>query len=148
MCEYLGLPKPTLVWMLGTLVHRGHVPQVSQRGEYRVTSKLHSLGGGFSGVPAVIETSTDIAEKLTEDLLWPISIAQRDGDVVVVRYSTIPHSPYAHARSTISKRLLLWTSAHGKAWLANMPDDTRRVPTPDDAENGRTLPRCSRTCVM
>jgi IclR family mhp operon transcriptional activator len=41
-------------------------------------------------------------------------------------------SPYAHARSTVGKRLPLWTSAHGKAWLANLSAEC--MPTPPACE--------------
>jgi IclR family mhp operon transcriptional activator len=41
-----------------------------------------------------------------------------DGDAMVVRYSTIPHSPLSFFHSTINMRLSLLTQALGRAYLA------------------------------
>jgi IclR family mhp operon transcriptional activator len=132
LSDDLKLPKPTIVRMIRTLVAEGYVHQSSKRGDYRITSKLRGLGADFTGLPAVLEAATGIADQLTDEVLWPVSIAERVNDIIIVRYSTIPTSPYAHARSTVGKRLPLWTSAHGKAWLAHMEPD--HMPTPPACE--------------
>jgi len=138
----LGFPKPTVVRMVRTLVQGGYVHQASPRGDYCVTSKLRRLGAGFSGLPAVMEAAIHIADQITAEVLWPISIAQPAGEVTIVRYSTIPTSPYAHARSTVGKRLPLWTSAHGKAWLSHLPAEERPKPPmfePNTGESAEVL---------
>ncbi|MBA2933969.1 helix-turn-helix domain-containing protein [Sphingomonas sp. CGMCC 1.13654] len=134
----LCFPKPTVVRMIRTLVQGGYVHQASPRSDYCVTSKLRRLGAGFSGLPAVMEAAVQVADRLTAELLWPISIAQPAGDATIVRYSTIPASPYAHARSTIGKRLPLWTSAHGKAWLAHLPLSERPAPPAHEPATGES----------
>ena len=118
LSERTGLPKPTVVRMVRTLLSCGYVDQVSPRGGYRLTSKLDRLAVRFYRLPAILEAATGIADDLTLRLLWPAAIAERVGGQMVVRYSTIPSSPYAHAATTVGKRLSLATSAHGKAWLA------------------------------
>lgn len=134
----LGFPKPTVVRMIRTLVEAGYVHQACPRSDYCVTSKLRRQGAGFSGLPAVMEAAMHIADQLTAELLWPVSIAQPAGEVSIVRYSTIPSSPYAHARSTIGKRLPLWTSAHGKAWLSHLPMRERPKPPKVEPNTGET----------
>ena len=115
------MPKPTVVRLMRTMMQCGYVRQATPRGDYCVTSKLSRLGASFAGLPAVLEAATARVDTLTEELLWPLSIATPEESDMVVRYSTMPISPYALARSTVGKRLSMWTSAHGRAWLAYHP---------------------------
>ncbi|HVE52075.1 MAG TPA: IclR family transcriptional regulator C-terminal domain-containing protein, partial [Ramlibacter sp.] len=47
-----------------------------------------------------------------------VAVAVHDGDAMIVRYSTIPHSPLSFFHSTINMRLSLVTQALGRAYLA------------------------------
>jgi IclR family mhp operon transcriptional activator len=112
------IPKPSIMRIIGTLVECGLVKQVSRRAGYCLTSKVLELSAGYHGLPAVIEVGAPYADALTRDLRWPAAIATLDVDAMVVRYSTIPISPYAHVSSTMNKRLSLVERAHGRAYLA------------------------------
>ena len=113
------MPKPTIVRILKTLVEAGYVRQITSRGKYCVTAKLYKLGMGFATTPKVFEIAIELADALTNELYWPVSIATMAHGQITVQYSTIPNSPYAHANSTMSKHLPLYTSAHGKQWMAH-----------------------------
>ena len=117
-----GLPKTTVARLVKTLVSSGYVRQAAPRGGYYLTSKFYSLTAALETLPALMDVGAEVAEALTRTVLWPASIATRAGVEMIVRYSSIPSSPYAHARSTIGKRLPIHTSAHGKAWLAAAPE--------------------------
>ncbi len=113
-----GIPKPSVLRIIGTLMQCGLVSQISRRAGYCLTSQALNLSAGYHGLPAVIEAGAPVAEMLTRELLWPAAITGFDGDAMVVRYSTMPHSPHAHVKSTINKRLSLTERAHGRAYLA------------------------------
>lgn len=120
-----GMPRPTLVRLLETLVQLGYVRQVDRLSGYCITDRVLSLSAGHHGLPAALEELAARADKLTKDFLWPASIATLDGDAMIVRYSTIPNSPLAHIHSTINRRLSLARRAHGRAYLAFCPDEDR-----------------------
>ena len=142
----LKMPKPTIVRIIKTLAEAGYVRQLSSRGKYCVTSKLYELGLSYNKIGKVFEVAIEIADGLTEELYWPVSIATMEKGEIIVRYSTIPKSPYAHANSTVSKRLPICTSAHGKQWIAHTDPktmdkildkyniETRDKPAPDQQE--------------
>jgi IclR family mhp operon transcriptional activator len=113
-----GIPKPSIMRIIGTLADCGLVKQISRRAGYCLTSKILELSSGYHGLPAVIETGAPYADILTRESRWPAAIATLDVDAMVVRYSTIPSSPYAHVSSTLNKRLSLVDRAHGRAYLA------------------------------
>lgn len=121
------LPKPTLVRVLETLVTAGYVSKNSKQAGYCLTSKVLSLSAGYHGGSKLIEISAGVLRRLTEKHRWPTALATLDVDAMIVRYSTIPETPFAHVQSTLDKRLPLTSRAHGRAYLAFCPAPERKV---------------------
>lgn len=117
-----GIPAPSLVRILETLVGIGYVQQMSRTGGYCLTDKVHSLSAGHHGLPEVFDGARQVADEFTGEMLWPASVATLDVDAMVVRYSTIRNSPVSHKHSTINRRLDILTRAHGRAYLAFCTD--------------------------
>jgi IclR family transcriptional regulator, mhp operon transcriptional activator len=113
-----AIPKPTIVRLLQTLEADGLVRRAPQYGAYYLTSEVKALASGYHSEPRVVEASAAPAEALTQALKWPVAVAVHDGDAMIVRYSTIPHSPLSFFHSTINMRLSLVTQALGRAYLA------------------------------
>lgn len=120
-----NIPMPTVVRILETLVGSGYVRQLDRRSGYFVTSKVLGLSAGCHGLSTVFDDACAAAEAITKTFLWPAAIATLDGDAMVVRYSTIPHSPLSHKHSTINRRLSLTKHGHGRAYLAFCPEEER-----------------------
>lgn len=116
--KHTAIPKPTIVRLLQTLEADGLVRRAPQYGAYYLTSEVTALVSGYHSEPRVVEASAAPAEALTQELKWPAAVAVHDGDAMVVRYSTIPHSPLSFFHSTINMRLSLVTQALGRAYLA------------------------------
>jgi len=113
-----AIPRPTVVRILETLCDLGFLEQLLPRGRYVLKSKLRALSAGFHDTQLAVEVLRPFADSITRDHLWPVSVATLEDHAMVVRYSTIPSSPLAHARSTLFKRLSLMTRAHGIAYLS------------------------------
>jgi IclR family mhp operon transcriptional activator len=116
--KHTGIPKSTIVRLLQTLEADGLVRRAPQYGAYYLTSEVTALASGYHSEPRIVEASSAQAEALTQELKWPVSVAVHDGDAMIVRYSTIPHSPLSFFHSTINMRLSLVTQALGRAFLA------------------------------
>jgi IclR family mhp operon transcriptional activator len=122
-----GLPKPTIVRLLETLIGLGYVSSDSRLGGYQVTSQVAMLSCGFHGTTMVIEAARPWAIDLTRKLKWPVGIAALDKDAVYVRFSTIPDSPISPFHATINMRLSLVSRALGRAYLAFCPREERNL---------------------
>ncbi len=122
-----GLPKPTLVRLLQTLVAQGLVRPAPQAGAYVLTSAVRSLSCGYHGEPRVIEAAAPVADALTARHKWPVAVAVPDVDAVVVRYSTIEQSPLSLLHSSINMRLSLVSRALGRAYLAFCSPEERQA---------------------
>lgn len=122
-----GLPKPTIVRLLETLVAAGYVSNDPHHGGYQVTSLVTSLSSGFHGDVIAVEAARPWAVQLTNRLLWPVGVAVLDRDAVKVRFSTIAESPISPFHATINMRLSLVSRAMGRAYLAFCPAAERRL---------------------
>ena len=122
-----GLPKPTVVRMLRTMINSGHVAKDPRQDGYRVTQRVQSLSCGFVGDPLVVEAARPWAIALTRDLRWPVGVAILDGDAVTIRFSTIADSPLSPFHSTLNMRLSLFAHALGLAHYAFCPEEERRL---------------------
>lgn len=116
--KHTAIPKSSLVRLLQTLEADGLVRRAPQYGAYYLTSEVRSLSCGYHSEPRIVEAASGIADELTRELKWPVSVAVHDGDAMVVRYSTIPQSPLSFFHSTINMRIDLLSQALGRAYLA------------------------------
>lgn len=122
-----GLPKPSLVRLLQTLVSKGLVNHAPQHGAYYLTSAVQTLSCGYHSEPRIIEAAAPIADAVTARFKWPVAVAVFDTDAVVVRYSTIAQSPLSLLHSSINMRLSLVSRALGRAYLAFCPPDEQKI---------------------
>lgn len=112
------LPKPTLVRILETLEGKGMVARAPQYGAYSLNSGVKALTSGYHGEPRIVQAAMTPMNDLTRLFKWPVALAVPDHDAVVIRYSTIPHSPLALLHSSVNMRLSLVSRALGRGYLA------------------------------
>ncbi|HEV2575379.1 MAG TPA: DNA-binding transcriptional regulator [Beijerinckiaceae bacterium] len=122
-----GMPKPTIVRLLETLMAAGYVVRDERMRGYQVTSAVQRLSAGFHGAPLVIEAARPWATALTSQIKWPCAVCLLDRDAVVVRYSTIPDSPISPFHATLGYRLTLGGRALGRAYLLFCPEEERQI---------------------
>ncbi|MFD2649450.1 helix-turn-helix domain-containing protein [Devosia albogilva] len=120
-----GIPRPTIVRMLETLMHEGYVVRDNMCGGYRVTGKVAELSAGYSGISRVIEVARPLAVGLTRKIKWPIGLGEIDGDEIEIRYWTGTISPVVHTNTVLGKRPDLLRSAMGRVYMAFCPDEER-----------------------
>jgi IclR family mhp operon transcriptional activator len=124
-----GVPKPTLVRLLETLIACGHIEHNSATGTYRVSAQTAELSAGFHGAPLLVEAGREPCVDLTRRLKWPVSLAVLDGTAMFAFLSTVPDSPVAPHRPMFTKPRGLLDSALGRAYLAFCPEAERELLT-------------------
>ena len=120
-----GLPKPTLVRILGTLASLGYVFHVSRRDGYALTEKVLRLSAGFQHNDAIVDIARPLMEAFTAHQKWQLSIATLEVDAMRVRFNTRHMSPFAPDQRFLNRRIGMLTSALGRAYLAYCPEDER-----------------------
>lgn len=116
--EETGIPKPTIVRMLETLMFEGYVVRDNMCGGYRMTAEIGRLNGGYRGISRVIEVARPWAIDLTQRLKWPIGLGAIDGDDISIQFCTGTISPMAYTNTTLGIRPDMLTTAMGRSYLA------------------------------
>ena len=122
-----GLPKPTLVRLLDTLIATGHVTRLPRRGGYALTARVLRRSSGFRHADRVVEAARPFLMALTAEHKWPMGLATLDRDAMLVRLSTRHESPFATDPDWLNRRLAILVSALGRAYISFCPAEERRV---------------------
>lgn len=116
--EETGIPKPTIVRMLETLMFEGYVARDNMCGGYRLTREIANLNAGYQGISRVIEVARPWVIDLTRRIKWPVGLGAIDGDEISIQFWTGTISPLAYTNTTLGIRPDLLTTGMGRAYLA------------------------------
>lgn len=123
----IGLPKPTIMRLLGTLMAAGLVSRLERGLGYCVTSQVARLSAGFHGGPLVAEAGRPWALDLTRRLKWPAAIAVLEEARMTIAVSTLADSNVSPFHGSLGVRFSLVSRALGRAYLAFCPEAERRI---------------------
>ncbi|MDX5367558.1 MAG: DNA-binding transcriptional regulator [Alphaproteobacteria bacterium] len=125
--EATGLPKPTIVRLLDTLIAAGYVRRVSRVAGYELTERVLRLSSGFRHTDLIVEAARPFLSALTAAYKWPVALATFDRDAMLVRISTRHESPFSTDPDWLNKRPAMMLSALGRAYLAFCPGEEREL---------------------
>lgn len=118
-----GLPKPTLIRILNTLVAEGFVENRprDQGGGYAPTPKVRLLASAFAEGSLLAQAAQPVLNNLCEMTKWPTDLLVRDGLSMVIEASNRLVAPIRLKRFE-QKRFPLINSSSGLAFLASLPE--------------------------
>ena len=121
-----GLPKPTVVRLLETLIHAGYVAQEGPGGDYYPTARVLGLARGLDRASRLVRLASPILADYRASMPWPSDLAVFDRDAMVIIETNREPGAIALNRS-VGTRMPMLSSALGRAFLAFCPDDVRDV---------------------
>lgn len=121
-----GLPKPTLVRMLDTLIAAGYATRISSREGYRITEQVLALSSGLRFIDRMVDAAMPAMSRFTREHAWPIGLAKVRDSIVTLLHSTAPQSPLLFERISHNATYRLMHTAIGQAHLAFCPAEERR----------------------
>ncbi len=120
-----NLAYPTTCRIIQTLINEGMVECESTRKFYRATALVHTLSQGFQNQDDLVNTAHPFLVALTRKLGWPVAIATRVGDSMMLRDTT-------HGLTALTSNIYppgytvpLLECASGHLYLADMDEDER-----------------------
>jgi IclR family mhp operon transcriptional activator len=122
-----GLPRPTVVRLLQTLVTLGYATQVSRTLGYRLTDRVLGLAQGIRFVDHFVDVAAPHMRRFTQEHGWPLYLGTISHRAITIRYSTAPESPMSFERAALQRRSPILSSALGRAWLAFCSTEERRT---------------------
>ena len=120
-----GLPRPTLVRLLQTLIELGYASRVSRQDGYRLTDHVLTLAGGVRFIDHLVDAAIPHMSRFTSELGWPLYLATLSAGAMAIRHSTAPESPMSFETAGYNRRSPLLVGALGRAWLAFCSDEER-----------------------
>ncbi len=122
-----GLPRPTLVRLLQTLIELGYASRVSREAGYRLTDHVLTLAGGVRFIDHLVDAAIPHMSRFTEEHGWPLYLATLSAGAMAIRHSTAPDSPMAFEAAGYNRRSPLLQGALGRVWLAFATEEARRA---------------------
>lgn len=122
-----GLPRPTLVRLLKTLMALGYASRVSREAGYRLTDHVLTLAGGVRFTDHLVDAAIAHMSRFTVEHGWPLYLATLSAGAMAIRHSTAPQSPMSFETAGYNRKSPLLVGALGRAWLAYCSDDERRT---------------------
>lgn len=122
-----GLPRPTVVRLLHTLIALGYAARVSREQGYRLTERVLGLAGSIRFVDHLVDAAIPHMSRFTSEHGWPLYLATLSYGAISIRHSTAPESPMSFEEAGLNSRRPVLISALGRAWLAFCPEEERRT---------------------
>lgn len=123
LVEQTGLPKPTLIRILNTLVAEGYLVSRPREegGGYTPTPKVRLLSSAFAEGTLLTQVAQPVLHNLCEMTKWPTDLLVRDGVSMVIEASNRLVAPIGLKRFE-QKRFPIINSSSGHAYLASLPE--------------------------
>ena len=122
-----GLPRPTVVRLLHTLITLGYAARVSRQQGYRLTDRVLGFAESIRFVDHLVDAAIPHMRRFTEEHGWPLYLATISQGAIVIRHSTAPESPMSFEGAGLNARRPVLISALGRVWLAFCPEEERRT---------------------
>lgn len=121
------LPKSTLVRLLETLIGAGYVARVSRREGYALTEGVLRLSAGVRQRDVMVDVARPLLEAFTREHKWQVTLATREGDVMLVRCTTRDISPFSREPIFLNRQVPMLRSAIGRAYFAGCSPQEQAV---------------------
>jgi len=120
-----GLPYPTAVRIVQTLVHEGLVEGERDRKRYRATRMVQALALGYHDEGALIDAAREPMAETTRRIGWPLTVTTAVGPSVMIRDSTYDMSALTFNRYYRGYTFPVLECAAGHVHLSFCDDVTR-----------------------
>ena len=124
LVEETGLPKPTLIRLLRTLVDEGYAAHSEETSTYGVTSRVASLSRALIGRDVEGARVQAVLDVLADRTKWPTEFLAPEGTSMVIRATNRERAPI-RLRLFERRRFPMGASAAGVAHMAAMDGSVR-----------------------
>lgn len=134
-----GLPRPSILRLLESLIALGYVRKGLSDGRYRVTSQVLRLAESLTLDAQVVEIAVLSLDKLCDTLRCPSDLALFDSqarDCMQIAETSLRQSRFYISRGASGTRVNILGSAVGLAFLSSQPDQVVKSIV-SDARRGR-----------
>lgn len=122
-----GISRPAIHRIVENLCAHGYTERINGSGTIRLTSQILSLSAGFKPENRLAEVASPIFRDLETRIRWPLTLATRQGDMMVIQETTRDRNPFVFDNGRIGLLLPIVTTAIGCAYLAFCEESERKA---------------------
>lgn len=122
LSELTGIHRTTVRRLLETLQSEGYVRRSPSDETYRLTLRVRELSEGFRDEHWISAVAAPLLGELLNEVLWPTDLGTLDVDAMVIRETTHRFSRLSFHRSMVGRRLPIFETAMGLAYIAFCPE--------------------------
>jgi len=122
-----GISRPAIHRMVENLCAHGYTERVNGSGTIRLTSQILALSAGFKPENRLAEVAAPIFRDLETRVRWPLTLATRQDDMMVIQETTRDRNPFVFDNGRIGLSLPIVTTAIGCAYLAFCDEEELRL---------------------
>jgi IclR family mhp operon transcriptional activator len=126
LVKQTGLPQPTVIRLLETLIDAGYIFREPGTMTYGVTAQTQRLSRGFNAHTRLAQLAEPLIEELRSKIGWPSNLAIIQRGTLVVAY-TNRNANGMVIPGLMGQTLPLLATGVGLVSLAHMPAETREV---------------------
>jgi IclR family transcriptional regulator, mhp operon transcriptional activator len=127
IAQQSSVPYPTACRIVQTLLEEGMIEREPARKRYRPTALVQTLSLGYQAADRLVALARPHIVSLCNKVAWPISIASRTGNSMIVRDSTHQLTSLTLSNYFPGFTLPLLECSTGKCYLAFCPDEERET---------------------
>jgi IclR family mhp operon transcriptional activator len=127
IAQEAALAYPTTCRIVQTLQFEGLIEREPDRKRYRPTALVHTLSHGFQTDERLVTAARPHIVELTRKLSWPVTVATRVGQRMMVRDSTHGLTSLTFNKYHPGYTLPILECATGRAYLAWCDEDERAM---------------------
>lgn len=122
----VGIPYPSVCRIVQTLISEGLIEKIPNSKRYRPTVLVRALSSGYQAEDELVSVARDHIVDLCEEIVWPVSIASRVGQWMMLLDSTHHLTSLTFSNYSPGYTLPLTECATGKAFLAFSDSEQRK----------------------
>lgn len=124
----VGIPYPSVCRIVHTLISEKLIQKIPNSKKYRPTVLVRALSSGYQAEDELVSVARDHIVDLCEEVVWPISIATRVGQWMMLLDSTHHLTSLTFSNYSPGYTLPLTECATGKVFLAfSEPDQCQAI---------------------
>lgn len=117
--KLVGLPQPTAIRILETLIAAGYVYKTPETSTFGVTARTKALSSGYDVASRLVQIAEPLIEDLRKRIGWPSNLATFERDAMTITFTNRSSHGFS-IPGRLGARVPLMVTSVGQVYLAEL----------------------------
>jgi IclR family mhp operon transcriptional activator len=124
--KHVGLPQPTVIRILETLIAAGYVYRAPESSTFGVTARTKALSSGYDAASRLVQIAEPLIEDLRKRIGWPSNLATFERDAMTIAFTNRSSHGFS-IPGRLGARVPLMVTSVGQVYLAELNEQDLEV---------------------